>query len=344
MRAVVFDTTCRFEPDRPRPEPRPGECLIRVHQAGICATDLNITKGYMNFTGVVGHEFVGTVEAGSPTWRGKRIACEINCVCRTCDMCHAGLANHCRTRTVMGIAGRDGCMADYVAMPEANLHAVPDAVPDEEAVFIEPLAAAYQVLLQCQIERRMTVSVIGAGRLGLLVASVLAPTACRLTVIGRTQAKLDLCEKRGIQAVDVRGFVPTQDRDVVVDCTGSPGGLELAMKTVRPRGTIVLKSTYASPARAAAHRAGGASSPDIPHSEPAVLPDAGIDLSPLVVNEVKLLGSRCGPFRDAINALARRAVDVRPLISKVFPIEQASAAFAAAADRRNVKVLLKMHG
>jgi threonine dehydrogenase-like Zn-dependent dehydrogenase len=316
VRAVVFDRTLSFQPDHPDPRPLAGECVVRVHFAGICATDLHILSGYMNFRGVLGHEMVGTVASGSPQWRGRRVVCEINCVCRQCEMCLSGLSNHCRKRTVMGIDGRDGCFADLVAVPERNLHAVPDVVSDEEAVFVEPLAAAYQVLAQCPIEPRMTVSVVGSGRLGLLVAQVLAGTGCKLTVIGRNPAKLLLCEKRGIQAIHVDELPRKQDRDVVVECTGSPEGLTLAMQLVRPRGTIVLKSTYAK-------------------AEP-------LNLAPIVVNEVRLLGSRCGPFEEAINALARKAVDVRSLITRTFPIEQAVAAFEAVRRPETVKVLLRV--
>jgi len=259
---------------------------------------------------------VGTVVQGSPVWRGRRVVCEINCVCRQCDLCHSGLANHCRRRTVMGIAGRDGCFADFVAMPERNLHAVPDAVTAEEAVFVEPLAAAYQILAQCPMEPRMQVTVVGSGRLGILVAQVLAGTGCRLCVVGRNREKLLLCEKRGIQTLHVDELTPHHDRDVVVECSGSPSGLELAMQLVRPRGTIVLKSTYAN----------------------GVVPN----LAPLVVNEVRVLGSRCGPFPEAINALARQAVDVRPLVTKVMPIEQALAAFQAVRQPETVKILLRV--
>jgi alcohol dehydrogenase len=317
VRAVVFDRSLRFDSDYHDPMPAEGECLVHVHLAGICATDLHITRGYMNFSGVLGHEMVGTVMTGSRNWRDKRVVCEINCVCRRCDLCLAGLASHCRKRTVLGISGRDGCFADSVAVPERNLHMVPDVVTDEEAVFVEPLAAAYQVLAQCPIEKRMNVSVVGPGRLGLLVAQVLAGTGCKLTVIGRNPKKLLLCEKRGVQAIHVDDLIPRQDRDVVVECTGVPEGLNIAMQLVRPRGTIVLKSTYAS---------------------------AGLlNPAPMVVNEVRLLGSRCGPFAEAINALARRAVDVRQLISKTFPIEQAVEAFHAAENPENVKVLLKIN-
>ena len=316
MRAITFDGTLRFDPDHPDPAPGEGECLLRVHLAGICATDLHITRGYQKFTGVLGHEMIGTVVAGSPEWCDRRVACEINCVCRRCEMCLAGLANHCRNRTVLGIAGRDGCFADLIAVPERNLHAVPDVVSDEEAVFVEPLAAAYQVLAQCRIEPRMKVSVVGPGRLGLLVAQVLAATGCQLTVIGRNPKKLLLAEKKGVQGIRVDNLVPRQDHDVVVECTGSPEGLKIATDLVRPRGKIVLKSTYAEP--------------------------APLDLAPLVVHEVNLLGSRCGPFPEAINALARQAVDVRSLISRTFPLERAVEAFEAAGRPENVKILLKV--
>jgi threonine dehydrogenase-like Zn-dependent dehydrogenase len=318
MRAVVFDKSLRIDADHPTPRPREGECLIRVRLAGICATDLAILHGYMGFRGVPGHEWVGVVDSGPPEWLHKRVAAEINCVCCVCDMCRRGLSNHCRDRSVIGILGRDGSFAEYVAVPVRNLHAVPDAISDEEAVFIEPLAAAYQVLAQCPIESRMNVSVIGPGRLGLLVAQVLKAAACRLTVIGRNERKLLLCEKFGIQPLHVRDLSPKADRDVVIDCTGHPEGLALAMKLVRPRGTIVLKSTHADDKCMA------------------------LNLAPIVLNEVTLLGSRCGPFGEAIAALSRRAVEVLPMITRTFPLAEARAAFAAAADPEHVKVLLRV--
>jgi len=316
VKAVVFDRSLSFRSDYPDPRPGEGECVVRVALAGICGTDMHILDGYMGFHGVLGHEMVGTVVNGSPRWKGRRVVAEINCVCRQCDMCHSGLSNHCRRRTVMGILGRDGCFAELVAVPEANLHAVPDGLSDEEAGFAEPLAAAYQEVAQCPIEPRTTVSVVGSGRLGLLVAQVLAEKGCKLSVVGRNPVKLLLCEKRGIQAIHVDEVAARNDRDVVVECSGSPQGLELAMQLVRARGTIVLKSTYAK-------------------SEP-------VELAPLVINEVRVLGSRCGPFEEAINALARQAVEVRSMISRVFPIEQAQAAFDAVRKADVVKVLLRM--
>ncbi|MCH7596331.1 MAG: alcohol dehydrogenase catalytic domain-containing protein [Planctomycetes bacterium] len=319
MRAVTFNGKLAYCGDYPEPTPADGECLIRVSLAGICGTDLHITNGYMNFRGVLGHEMVGTVVHGSSGWEGKRVVSDINCVCRKCDLCQAGLANHCRNRTVMGILGRDGCFADLIAVPEQNLHEVPDVVSDEEAVFTEPLAAAYQILAQCSIESRTNVTVVGPGRLGLLVAQVLAETGCKLTVLGRNPTKLMFCEKKGIQGLHTSDPIPKNERDVVVECSGSPEGLNLAMQLVRPRGTIVLKSTYADTT------------------------SGSLNLAPIVINEINLVGSRCGLFPEALNALARQAIDVRSMISKTFSIEQAIEAFEASADSRNIKILLKIN-
>ncbi len=317
VRAVVFDRSLRFDPDHLDPRAAEGECLVRVHLGGICATDVQITRGYLNFSGILGHEMVGTVVEGTDAWRGRRVVCEINCLCRTCELCQSGLSNHCRRRTVIGIAGRNGFFADLVAVPECNLHAVPEVLSDEQAVFTEPLASAYQILVQCPIDARSNVTVVGSGRLGILAAQVLKDKGCRLNVVGRNEKKLLLCEKMGIETTLVQDLIPRQDRDVVVECSGAPEGLELAMRLVRPRGTIVLKSTYA----------GGAAR----------------NLSALVVDEVTLLGSRCGPFPEAIKALARQAVEVRAMISRVFAIEQAVEAFEAARNPDNIKILLKIN-
>lgn len=317
MRAIVFDKQLRFDAAYPDPRPGAGECLVQVHLAGICATDLHVTRGYRDFHGVLGHEMVGTVVEGPRQRQGQRVACEINCVCRKCDMCLSGLSTHCRHRTVLGIDGRDGCFADLVVVPEHNLHELPESISDEEAVFIEPLAAAYQVIKQLPIEPRMKVVVVGSGRLGLLVAQVLATTGCWLEVVGRNPVTLELCEKKGIMARSVGEMTRRADRDVVIECTGAPQGLEIALELVRPRGTIVLKSTYA-----------GLKAPNLARA---------------VVGEVTILGSRCGPFPEAINALARKQIDVHPMISRTFPIERGLEALEAAADPANVKVLLKIN-
>ena len=316
MRALVLDKTLSFEPERADPSPGPDEVLVCVHLAGICATDLQLAKGYMNFQGILGHEFVGHVVSGPTKLRDKRVVAEINCVCSKCDMCLRGLASHCRRRTVIGISGRDGCFADYVAVPIANLHEIPDAISDEEAVFIEPLAAACQITNQCPIDSRTKVAVLGTGRLGLLVAQVIAMSECRLEVIGRNPLTLEFCDKKGIQSTPVNEVVPRADVDIVVDCTGEPGGLQLALQLVRPRGTVVLKSTHAGAAE--------------------------VDLAPLVVSEVTLLGSRCGPFGEAIDLLSRKKVDVATMITKSLPFDRAIEGVELAAQPNHIKVQFRM--
>ncbi len=316
MKALCFDQGLQYTEQYPDPQPSADEVLVAVKLAGICATDLEITRGYMDFKGVIGHEFVGTVEAGPRRWKGKRVVAEINCVCGKCQLCQQGLSNHCRRRTVIGIDGRDGAFADYVAVPERNLHAVPEAVSDEQAVFVEPLAAAYQVIMQCPVEKHMRVAVIGTGRLGLLVGQVLRNSGCNLQMVGRNERTLSFCEKKGIQTRHVSELNPRGDQDLVVDCTGSPEGFDLALRMVRPRGTLVLKSTYAEA--------------------------APVNLAPVVINEINLLGSRCGPFSEAINALARQQVDVESMISRQLPLSRGVEAMELAADANHLKVLLKI--
>lgn len=315
MNALVFKDRLQFDARHPDPVAGAGEALVAVKLAGICATDLEIVKGYMGFAGVPGHEFVGTVTTGSRNLRGKRVVAEINCVCGKCSLCQRGLSNHCRKRTVLGIDRRDGAFADLIAVPERNLHLVPDAVSDEQAVFVEPLAAAFQVIKQCPIEPRMSVAVVGSGRLGLLVAQVLRTTGCKLEVIGRNELTLSFCDKKGIQSTHASRVVPHADRDVVVECSGSPEGFTLATALVRPRGMLVLKSTYAA--------------------------SAPLNLAAVVINEVTVLGSRCGPFADAIGALARREIDVETMVSRTMPLSRGVEAFDLATDPRFVKILLK---
>ncbi|MGB0717262.1 MAG: alcohol dehydrogenase catalytic domain-containing protein, partial [Phycisphaerae bacterium] len=243
MRAVRFDQRLSVQSNQPKPVLQDDECLVRVHLAGIYSTDLQLIKGYMGFNGTLGHEFVGTVEDGPDQWKGKRVVGEINCVCRTCRMCQSGLSNHCPNRTVIGIVGRDGCFAEYLAIPVVNLHEVPSNLHDEQAVFTEPVAAALQILSQVHIDQRMQVAVVGPGRLGFLVAQVLKEHGCHLRVIGRNPEKLERCEKKGIQSFLVKDVKESDQCDVVVDCTGTPAGLDLSMSMTRPRGTLVLKST-----------------------------------------------------------------------------------------------------
>ncbi|HPM24618.1 MAG TPA: alcohol dehydrogenase catalytic domain-containing protein [Phycisphaerae bacterium] len=304
-----------FVRDHPMPQPAAGEVCIRVHLAGVCATDLEIARGYMHYAGVPGHEFVGTVVAGDDRLHGRRVVAEINCPCGRCDFCGRGLANHCPRRTVLGIAGRDGAFAEYLTIPAGNCHLVPDRVTDRQAVFVEPLAAAAHVLDVVTLQSGQRVVVLGSGRLGLLVAQVLAMQPGELTVIGRNPATLALCARWGIRTLDVSDCAAVEGSDVVVECTGAPAGLALALRLCRPCGTVVLKSTYA-----------GA---------------AGVDLAPLVVNEVRVIGSRCGAFAPALRLLADGRVEVDELVTAVYPLAQGVAGLAAAARPENVKVLLQ---
>jgi len=312
--ACVFDgREVRLDRSYPEPVPGEGDVLIRTRLAGICRTDLEIVKGYMGFRGVLGHEFVGTALGGR--YEGKRVVGGINCVCGRCDLCRAGLPTHCRDRTTLGIAGRDGALAERFVLPEANLVPVPDGVSDERAVFAEPLAAAIQIGRQVQFARGEEVVVLGDGRLGQLVARVLRAWGLRPEVVGRSEAKLELLRRLDIPAVPVEDARPSATTRVVVECTGSPDGLAMAMKFVRPRGIIVLKSTVAD--------------------------TAGIDLAPIVVNEVTVVGSRCGPMDEAVAMLARGEVDVEPLVSGVFPLAEAPQALLAADQPEAVKVLVR---
>ncbi len=324
MRALRLEQGRLALREVPRPEPPPGEALVRVRLAGICHTDQELARGYMSFAGTPGHEFVGEVvalgasdeEPGVPL--GQRVVGEINAACGTCAACRADLGRHCPTRTVLGILGRDGSFAEYLTLPTRNLHAVPDGVPDETAVFVEPLAAALEILEQVPIRPTDRVVVLGDGKLGQLVARALAATGCALTVVGHHATKRALLASAGIDAV---AELPAERADVVVDCTGRAAGFAEAMRLVRPRGTLVLKSTVAD-ARP------GADAPPL-------------NLAPLVIDEITVVGSRCGPFAPALRALAERRVAVEPLVSADYPLGDGVAAFERAAAPGTLKVLLR---
>lgn len=304
MRALFYDgQSVKFKPYYAEPKATSTEALIQIKAAGVCQTDLEIARGYMNFTGVLGHEFVGTVaQCHDSRWVGKRVCGEINCVCGKCDMCQRGLSNHCRQRTVLGIFGRDGIFADFATLPIRNLVPVPENVSDEEAVFVEPLAAACQILRQTQISPRDKVTILGDGRLGQLCAQVLKQTKCDLTLIGRHENKLALAERVGIRTRLDAQTEAKKDQDVVVDCTGRAEGFERALAFIRPRGVLVLKTTVAA-------------------GKP-------LNLAPIVIDEITILGSRCGPFHEAMSLLAQKKVDVTSLISRRMKLEAAEALFA----------------
>lgn len=316
MRAIFFDGKPAYRTDMQTPSPSVGEALIRVRYAGICATDLEILKGYMGFMGVPGHEFIGVVEGcADKGLLGKRVVGEINLWCGACEYCGRGLRSHCPNRTVLGIYGKDGAFAEYITLPVRNLHVVPDSVSDEEAVFVEPLAAAFEILEQVRVDKDKKVCVIGDGRLGLLTAQALALTGCRLTVVGRHREKLSILEGAGIETRVGSGGLK-REYDIAVDCTGSVAGLDEALKLVRPRGTLALKTTTAR--------------------------KRGLDLNTIVIDEITVLGSRCGPFKPAIEALSKKTVKTAPLISGVFPIEQGVEAMERASRKGVIKILIRV--
>jgi alcohol dehydrogenase len=317
MRALIFDNTLSLNAHQPEPPAAEGDSLLRIRQAGICATDLEICRGYMGFRGVLGHEFVADVlESGDRALAGRRVCGEINIVCGRCDLCIAGLSTHCRNRSVLGMLNHNGIFADRARLPAANLHPIPDSIDDDHAIFVEPLAAAFQVLKQIKLDGRKWVTVLGDGRLGLLVAQVLQTAGVAVRVIGRHPAKLALCEKWSIRSRPLDEIIPRHDQDVVVDCTGSAAGFELALRMVRPRGTIVLKSTCAA--------------------------GRPLNLAPLVVDEITVVGSRCGPFREAIRALATKQIDVVSLIHRRFRLAQGLEAMKLAEKTGTMKVILTM--
>ncbi len=313
MKSVVFDGKLRIA-RRERPASADGEVLVKLRLAGICNTDLELMQGYKGFSGTLGHEFVGKVIEGPTGLYQKRLVGEINIACGTCDMCRRGMPTHCRQRRVLGIQDYGGAFAEYFILPEENVHVVPDSVPDEVAVFTEPLAAAGQVLEMEHLRPHDRVIVIGAGKLGMLVAQVLRLTGVDLAVIVRRDRQAALLAEWGIAAVR-REELADQQADAVVDCTGNADGFAAALGLVRPRGTIVLKSTYAG------------------------LPQA--DLARIAVNEIRVVGSRCGPFDAALRLLEQGLVDPRPLIDACYPLREADNALNYAAQPGVLKVLLE---
>lgn len=315
--AVYRDGQLNLRRDYPVPAVQPGQALVKVLEAGICATDLEIVKGYMDFQGVPGHEFVGrVVRTGNSGLADRRVVGQINCVCGRCDMCSSGLSSHCRERATLGISGLDGAFAEYLVLPEANLHVISDDLTDEQAVFVEPLSATFQIVKQVSIDKRWKIAVLGDGRLGLLACQVLALRNPSVTLIGKHPEKLLVADKKGIQIKLVDEVVARNDYDLVVDCTGSASGLKLAGRMIRPRGTIILKTTIARPYEC--------------------------DLSYVVINEIRLIGSRCGTFPEAIDALTNRQIDVSAMISKTLPLEQIDRAMRLADEPGIIKVLIRI--
>lgn len=315
MRALIWNgENLAPDPSYPTPKTAGTMALVRVRLAGICSTDLQIFRGYMGFRGVPGHEFVGEVKEGPAELLGRRVVGEINFACGRCEYCGRGMGRHCQVRRVMGILGADGCFAEFIAVPAANLHVVPDSVEDREAVFVEPLAAAFEILEQVHLKPADDVIVFGDGKLGLLCAQALNFAPARVTIVGKHQNKLAHLKHLGISTVLASKWKQRQ-ADVVVEATGSAEGLSQAIQCVRPRGTLVLKSTVAQ--------------------------EHTLSLAPLVINEITVVGSRCGRFAPALRALAQRSVAVTSLIDKTFPLEDGVEAVGYASRRGALKVLLR---
>ncbi len=313
MKALFFDKELVLR-DIDDPVRQSGEALIRVITAGICNTDMEITRGYMGFTGVPGHEFVGIVEeSGNAGLTGKRVVGEINAGCGECSECKGGDPRHCEQRTVLGIYKKDGVFAEYITLPEKNLYIVPDSVSNNEAVFTEPLAAALQIFDENNFDIRKETAVIGDGKLGLLVVFAAAARGYKPVLIGKNTEKMRKTECLGIKCYDTNGDIPNKF-DLVIECSGNSSGFSKALEIINPRGTIVLKSTYAD--------------------------TGGLDLSMVVVNEITVKGSRCGRFPPALELLSGKMFNTKTLISRTFPLTDGLSAFNYAAEPDSLKVLL----
>jgi len=315
MKAAYFNGT-KIIFDKNYLEPKSDEVLVRVRLAGICGTDLEILQGYMKYNGILGHEFVGIVEKSHNTALiQKRVVGEINVGCDKCDFCEKGMQRHCPNRTILGILKRDGAFAEFLSLPEKNLHVIPDAITDEQAVFIEPLAAAFEIREQVSLKSHWSVAVVGDGRLAQLITQVLKLSCSNITCFGKHKNKLENLTNNGIK-IKI-GIEPSDEQsfDLVVEATGSNSGFLDTMKLIKPRGIVVLKSTIAS--------------------------RENLDLTPTVVNEITLVGSRCGLFRPAIDALATGIISVDYMIYSIFPLERFSEAIECAKNPDTLKVFLK---
>ena len=315
MKATFFDGKQMIF-DNNYPDPKFNETLVQVNLAGICGTDLEILNGYMKYSGILGHEFVGTVvKSNNPNLIGKRVVGEINAGCTKCDFCIRGMERHCPSRTVLGILKRDGAFAEFLSLPEKNLHVIPDSISDEQAVFVEPLAAAFEINEQISLKPEWNVAVVGDGRLAQLIIQVIKLTCSNITCFGKHESKLEglvqsgIKIKIGIESTDEKLF------DLVVEATGSNSGFVDTMKLVKPRGIVILKSTIAS--------------------------RENLDLTPTIINEITLIGSRCGLFKPAIDALASGIISVNSMIDSTFPLEKFEDAIVHAKKPNTLKVFLK---
>ena len=320
MKAIVFDNELKLDNNYTKPVPQKGEALIRVTLAGICNTDYEITKGYMGYVGVLGHEFVGIVEevnGEDQSWVGKRVVAEISWGCDdpNCEWCAVKNYRHCPNRHTIGIWKKDGCMAEYLTVPTNILFEVPDNVTDEQAVFVEPLAAACEILEQLHIEPTSKILVLGDGKLGLTTALTLNAHNLDVLLVGKHKNKLDIAAAQGVKTELLEKFIPRKF-DIVVEATGSASGFEMSMSLTKPRGVLVLKSTVAS--------------------------GKELNLAPIVIDEITVLGSRCGQFRPALRLLENKRIDFSPFITKIYSIDEAIEAFEANKLKDSLKILIKI--
>ncbi len=321
MKAIVFDNGLKLDNNYPKPSPKAGEALIRVTLAGICNTDYEITKGYMGYQGILGHEFVGIVEdinGEDKSLLGKRVVAEISYGCENpnCEWCAQKNYRHCPNRHTLGIWKKDGCFAEYLTMPTNVLFEVPENVTDEQAVFVEPLAAACEITEQLHIEPMAKVLVLGDGKLGLTTALALNALNLDVLLVGKHENKLAIASAQGVKTQLLSSFKQEKIYNVVVEATGTASGFEMSMALTKPRGVLVLKSTVAS--------------------------GKELNLAPIVIDEITVLGSRCGQFPPALRLLKNNRIDFKPFISGVYPIDQAIEAFEANKSKENLKILIKI--
>lgn len=319
MKAVVFDNELKLVDHYKKPVPKKGEALVKVSLAGICNTDFEITKGYMGYKGILGHEFVGVVEEvndDDKSLLGKRVVGEINCGCGNCEWCYQGLERHCPNRQTLGIWQKDGCMAEYVAMPLDTLLEVPENVTDEQAVFVEPLAAGLEIVEQLHIQPIQKVIILGDGKLGLTTSLALIAHNLDVLLVGKHKNKLDIAAAQGVKTKLLSDLEIKKEWDFVVEATGSISGFETALALTKPRGTLVLKSTVAA--------------------------SKEFNLAPIVIDEIRVQGSRCGRFAPALRLLASGKIDFSPLISGIYPVDKALEAFEKNKEGGSLKILLKI--
>lgn len=320
MKAIVFDENLKLDKNYEKPVPQKGEALIKVSLAGICNTDFEITKGYMGYKGILGHEFVGVVEEindKDKSLLGKRVVAEISYGCHKpdCEWCNQGLVRHCPDRHTIGIWRKDGCFAEYITLPLEILFEVPENVSNEQVVFVEPLAAACEILEQLHIQPIQKVLVQGDGKLGLTTALTLNAFNYDVTLVGKHQNKLDIAKAQGVKTILLDDLDVKPEWEVVVEATGSISGFETAMALTKPRGTLVLKSTVAG--------------------------SKEFNLAPIVINEITVLGSRCGQFKPALRLLENNRIDFKSLISGIYSVDDAIEAFEKNKEKDTLKVLIK---